>query len=303
MSGANRRGKRLKQGTALSDITEFSSVNPADGDLLIYDSVDGQYENSKALTGSYTLSGDLNLTDLVVTDDLTVQDALTVQGTATLSGALGVTGAATFNNTVAVAGTLTVTGAAILNDDLTVAGALTGAGFSFSGSGTVVGTLGVTGATTLTSATLSGALTVAGATQLDTLLVTDVAVFQAPATFDSTISAQAVAGTSLAGGSLAVDTADITALLTLGVGATANTLTPSATGITFSQAITITGALDHDGTNIGFFGTAPAAQAAAYTPTNVSTDRAYDADSTTLHEIADVLGTLIADLQTYGLIQ
>lgn len=42
--------------------------------------------------------------------------------------------------------------------------------------------------------------------------------------------------------------------------------------------------------------------AAAYTPTNVTTDRSYDADSTTLDEIADVLGTLIADLQTIGLI-
>lgn len=63
------------------------------------------------------------------------------------------------------------------------------------------------------------------------------------------------------------------------------------------------GDLDHSGTNIGFFGTAPAAQAPAYTPTNVTTDRSYDANSTTLDEIADVLGTLIADLQSYGLLQ
>ena len=39
-----------------------------------------------------------------------------------------------------------------------------------------------------------------------------------------------------------------------------------------------------------------------YTPTNVSTDRSYDADSTSEAELADVLGTLIADLQTIGLI-
>jgi hypothetical protein len=39
-----------------------------------------------------------------------------------------------------------------------------------------------------------------------------------------------------------------------------------------------------------------------YTPSNVNTDRSYDADSTTLDEVADVLGTLIADLQTIGLI-
>ena len=40
----------------------------------------------------------------------------------------------------------------------------------------------------------------------------------------------------------------------------------------------------------------------AYTPTNVTTDRAYDANATTLDEVADVLGTLIADLQTRGIL-
>ena len=39
-----------------------------------------------------------------------------------------------------------------------------------------------------------------------------------------------------------------------------------------------------------------------YTPTNVSVDRAYDADSTTTAELADVLGTLIDDLKNIGLI-
>lgn len=34
-----------------------------------------------------------------------------------------------------------------------------------------------------------------------------------------------------------------------------------------------------------------------YTPTNVVTDRSYDADATSVAELADVLGTLIADLQ------
>ena len=54
---------------------------------------------------------------------------------------------------------------------------------------------------------------------------------------------------------------------------------------------------------VGFFGTTPAVIASAYTPTNVVTDRSYDANSTTTAELADVLGTLIADLQTYGLLQ
>jgi len=39
-----------------------------------------------------------------------------------------------------------------------------------------------------------------------------------------------------------------------------------------------------------------------YTPTNVTTDRSFDADSTTLAEIADVLGTLINDFQTAGIL-
>lgn len=41
-------------------------------------------------------------------------------------------------------------------------------------------------------------------------------------------------------------------------------------------------------------------RSAVYTPTNVTTDRAYDANATTLDEVADVLGTLIADLQRLG---
>ena len=40
----------------------------------------------------------------------------------------------------------------------------------------------------------------------------------------------------------------------------------------------------------------------AYTPSNVTTDRTFDANSTSLDEIADVLGSLIADLQATGLI-
>ena len=35
----------------------------------------------------------------------------------------------------------------------------------------------------------------------------------------------------------------------------------------------------------------------AYTPTNVTTDRSYDANATTIDELADIVGTLIADLQ------
>jgi hypothetical protein len=53
---------------------------------------------------------------------------------------------------------------------------------------------------------------------------------------------------------------------------------------------------------IGFYGVTPVSRSSAYANTNVSTDRGFNADSTTLDELADVLGTLIADLQATGII-
>ncbi len=58
-----------------------------------------------------------------------------------------------------------------------------------------------------------------------------------------------------------------------------------------------------DSAGIGFFGVTPVARASAYTPTNVTPDRAFDADTVAIAELADVVGTLIADLQAYGLLQ
>ena len=40
-----------------------------------------------------------------------------------------------------------------------------------------------------------------------------------------------------------------------------------------------------------------------YTPTNVTTDRSYDADTVAIAELADIVGTLISDLQGKGVIQ
>jgi hypothetical protein len=90
---------------------------------------------------------------------------------------------------------------------------------------------------------------------------------------------------------------------------TAEQISASAGELLLTAAVTRTtaeldigGALNHDGTTIGFYGAAPVVQSAAYTPTNVSADRAYDADATSTSELADVLGTLIADLQATGII-
>jgi hypothetical protein len=46
----------------------------------------------------------------------------------------------------------------------------------------------------------------------------------------------------------------------------------------------------------------PFAKSAAYTPTNVSADRSFDANATSIDELADVLGTVISDLQSSGML-
>lgn len=53
---------------------------------------------------------------------------------------------------------------------------------------------------------------------------------------------------------------------------------------------------------LGFFNTTPVTQPGAYVVTGVTTDRSFNADSTTVDELADVLGTLINDLKSLGLI-
>lgn len=54
--------------------------------------------------------------------------------------------------------------------------------------------------------------------------------------------------------------------------------------------------------NVGFNGASPAA-APDYTVTNGTTDRSYNANSTTLDELADVVSTVISDLISVGLFQ
>ena len=53
---------------------------------------------------------------------------------------------------------------------------------------------------------------------------------------------------------------------------------------------------------LGFFNATPVVRPSAYTPTGVTTDRTFNANSTNVDQLADVLGTLIADLQSLGLI-
>ena len=70
----------------------------------------------------------------------------------------------------------------------------------------------------------------------------------------------------------------------------------------FGGEVEIDGDLNHDGANAGFRAVAPVALSPAYSITNVVTDRSYDANATDILEIADVLGTVVADLQAQGLL-
>ena len=53
---------------------------------------------------------------------------------------------------------------------------------------------------------------------------------------------------------------------------------------------------------LGFWNATPVVQPSAYTVTNPSADRAFDVSSTSVNELARVLGTLITDLQSIGLL-
>jgi hypothetical protein len=74
-------------------------------------------------------------------------------------------------------------------------------------------------------------------------------------------------------------------------------------GALMAGAATLSGTFAHSGTNFGIFGVTPAVRPPAYTVTNAGTDRSYNANAYTMDELADVLGTLIADLKTLGILQ
>jgi hypothetical protein len=54
---------------------------------------------------------------------------------------------------------------------------------------------------------------------------------------------------------------------------------------------------------LGFFGATPIARTTAYTITNRTDDRALNCDSTADAELADVIATVIYDLQQLGILQ
>lgn len=71
----------------------------------------------------------------------------------------------------------------------------------------------------------------------------------------------------------------------------------------FGGEVEIDGALNHDGTQFGFAGAGPTPPQTGYTTfTNLSTLRTGDADALTVAQVADILGTLIEDLKTKGIL-
>lgn len=112
--------------------------------------------------------------------------------------------------------------------------------------------------------------------------------------------------------------AAITGTLPLGNGGTGQT-TQTAAFNALDPLTTKGDIIAHNGTDsvrlaVGANGQLPVADSGAatglawkgtvqtYTASNVTTDRSYDADATTLDEVADVLGTLINDLRTFGVL-
>jgi len=83
----------------------------------------------------------------------------------------------------------------------------------------------------------------------------------------------------------------------------AASLTAANAGAGDAFALKTFGQVAFDDTKIGFFGATPVVRTAAYSVTNVTPDRDYDANASTTDELADVLGTVIADLTLYGLFQ
>lgn len=77
-----------------------------------------------------------------------------------------------------------------------------------------------------------------------------------------------------------------------------------ATAIVWSGTIEFSGTLNHSGALLGLLGANPTVVQTGYTAfANLVTDRTLDADATSTAELADVLGTLIEDLKTKGIIK
>jgi hypothetical protein len=331
MPGVTRRPKPLKAKSPIGDITGITITSPQVlGDLLVADAAN-EFRNTQVLTGTYTINAAtiaaLTATEGTVTNDLSVGNNASITGTLTVGGTAIVTGAATLDSTLVVAG------AATLSDTLAVAGTLTGAGFSFSGSGTITQNLTVTGTATIGTLVLSDASFTGNVNIAGYLQVAGATILNDDLTVNANISGGAVGGTTLSS-SGAISGSGSLSIAKLGWSASGQNVTAALKGSTGTYTITgiqtdltvvnlialnpevatgggitvvnleVDGDLDHDGTLIGFYGTAPAAQSSAYTLNATAVlDRTLlaSASATTLNN-NNVLAALITDLQAIGII-
>lgn len=189
-----RRPKPLKGKLTLDDVIGLDLGTPLDGDLIVYDSTDAVWKNTKNLTGDYTIAGTLSASALTATGVLSGA-TLSLSGNATIVGSLT---AAVLNAPVANIGTLNLS-TALSIPSLTLAGSLTGVGFSFSGSGTIAGSLTVGGAIAATGALSGASLTVTGVITGQSLLLSGNANVVGNITSLGTIAGASVVGSSVSG--------------------------------------------------------------------------------------------------------
>lgn len=260
--GVSGKGVALTQ-TQVNDPTKYA------GDFENLDTTGTPTRKSlRAVAGAHSLlvNGDgISLSGLAITGNLTVGGNLTVTGT------LGVTGAATFTATIAVSQ------GATLSSTLVVGGNVT-----FNSNASIAGTLGVTGVSTLaitnTGALTCTTLTASGAAALQsTLVVTSTSTFGGNVTMNSNATVAGtlgVTGVSTLGivnaGATSVttltasSTLNVTGTSTLGTvnagSLTATSLTLGSGDIISMGDLTMSGDIDHNGTNIGFYSIAPVAR-------------------------------------------
>lgn len=225
-------------------------------------------DNTGVAISGLSIAGSVTFTNVVITGTLGVTGATTLRST------LVVTGASTFGTGVTVGGALAVTGAAAVGGALTVTGVA-----DFRTNVTIQ-----QGLTVSQSATIVGNLAVNGS-----LTVTQTATFVTNVTMNQGLTVSqsgSIGGNWAVGGNLTVTgTATFVTNVTMNQG-----LAISQSG-SVGGNWTITGNLDHDGSNIGFFGSAPSGKE---TITGVRTG--------TLAQLQTVVGNILSAFGNYGML-
>jgi len=290
----NLDGGTLTAATVAATTTVTSPTVTTTGKILVGTEVevDGALNHDGTTVGFY---GVAPVTKAISTAD--IKDSLVALGLITDAGA----------------SPLNLDGGKVTAGDAQITGAL-------DHDGATVGLFGVTpvaraGAT----ADIKDALTAYGLLQgtSATALNLDGGALTAGATTVTTLSGTSGTLTGTAGlilsGNGGNDTLNLSSTAT-GVGITiggdtnlyrsgANQLTTDDSFVCGGAALTVSGDLNHDGTTLGFFATASTARVTGFSVTGgTPTDKAFNYTSTTLNEVAEVLGSVVNALKGYGLL-